>query len=85
MVFPVKLRISIEREADGRWLGCVETLPGVLAYGKSRAEAARATAVLALHVVADRLEHGEFEGAKRHVSPFDVHIETTQRRKRRAA
>ena len=52
-------KIECEREEDGRWLAEVPLLPGVLAYGES-ADAAMAKAeVLALRVLAERLEHGE--------------------------
>jgi predicted RNase H-like HicB family nuclease len=53
------LKIEVEREADGRWIGEVRDLPGVLAYGTTEAEARSKTAVLAFRVIADRLEHGE--------------------------
>ncbi len=52
-------RIETEREADGRWIGEVPALPGVLAYGQSEAEARTNAAALALRVIADRIEHGE--------------------------
>lgn len=50
--------IEIERE-DGRWIGEVVGLPGVLAYGNSRDEAVAKAKALALRVLADQLEHGE--------------------------
>ncbi len=53
------LRVELEREEDGRWLAEVVGLPGVLAYGTSRADALAKVEVLALRVIADRLEHGE--------------------------
>lgn len=53
------LKVELEREDDGRWMAEVAALPGVLAYGSSRDEALRAVEVLALRVMADRLEHGE--------------------------
>jgi predicted RNase H-like HicB family nuclease len=53
------LRIEIEREEDGRWMGEVVELPGVLAYGATEAEARIKTTALALRVIADRLENGE--------------------------
>lgn len=53
------LTIEIEREDDGRWLAGVEALPGVFAYGATPDEAVAAAQALALHVIADRLEHGE--------------------------
>jgi predicted RNase H-like HicB family nuclease len=37
----------------------VPELPGVLAYGQSREEAVRKAQALSLHVLAERLEHGE--------------------------
>ena len=53
------LRIEIDSEEDGRWIAEVMELPGVLAYGESRAEAVDRVQALALRVLADRLEHGE--------------------------
>jgi predicted RNase H-like HicB family nuclease len=52
-------RIEIEQEADGRWIAEVPELPGVLVYGASREEAVRKAQALSLHVLAERLEHGE--------------------------
>ena len=51
--------IECEREADGRWLAEVSELPGVLAYGASAEEATAKAEVLALRVLAERLEHHE--------------------------
>lgn len=51
--------VEIEREDDGRWLGEVVDLPGVLAYGSNREEAVAKAKALAFRVLADRLEHGE--------------------------
>ncbi|MHB1271700.1 MAG: type II toxin-antitoxin system HicB family antitoxin [Rhodanobacter sp.] len=51
--------IECEREADGRWLAEVSELPGVLAYGMSTEEATAKAEVLALRVLAERLEHNE--------------------------
>jgi len=53
------LTIELEREADGRWIGEVPELPGVIAYGASKEEASNRAAALALRVIADRIEHGE--------------------------
>ena len=53
------MTVEIEREDDGRWLAEVMELPGALAYGASREEAAAHAKALALRVIADRLEHGE--------------------------
>ncbi|MBN1962926.1 MAG: type II toxin-antitoxin system HicB family antitoxin [Deltaproteobacteria bacterium] len=55
----MELTIELECEADGRWLCEVIELPGVMAYGSSKAEALKAAEVLALRVLADQLEHGE--------------------------
>jgi len=53
------MRIEIEREEDGRWIGEVPALPGVLAYGNTAEEARAKTEALAFRVIADRLEHGD--------------------------
>ncbi len=55
MRFPVEF----EQETDGRWLAEIPALPGCLAYGASRDEALAAAVGLAMHVLADRIEHGE--------------------------
>jgi len=59
--------IESELEDDGRWLAEVPQLPGVLAYGSSREEAMSRAQVLALRVLAERLEHGE-------ASPQSIHM-----------
>ncbi|HEY8873548.1 MAG TPA: type II toxin-antitoxin system HicB family antitoxin [Stellaceae bacterium] len=53
------LKIEIEREDDGRWIGEVPALPGVLTYGATEADARSKTTTLALRVIADRIENGE--------------------------
>ena len=53
------MRVEVEREEDGRWIGEVPALPGVLAYGATAEEAKAKAAALALRVIADRLENGE--------------------------
>ena len=55
----MKFTLECEREDDGRWLAEVSQLPGVLAYGASANEAMAKAEVLALRVLAERLEHGE--------------------------
>ncbi len=57
----MQLLIEIEQEGDGRWLAEVGGLPGVLVYGESHDEAARKAEALALRVIAERLEQGEFK------------------------
>jgi predicted RNase H-like HicB family nuclease len=59
--------IECEREEDGRWLAEVPDLPGVMAYGASAEEAQARAQVLALRVLAERLEHGE-------ARPVDISI-----------
>jgi predicted RNase H-like HicB family nuclease len=59
--------IDSEQEDDGRWIAEVPELPGVLAYGKTREEAQARAQVLALRVIAERLEHGE-------ARPIDIRI-----------
>ncbi|MEO7026057.1 MAG: type II toxin-antitoxin system HicB family antitoxin [Caulobacteraceae bacterium] len=53
------LRIEIEREEDGRWIGEIPAIPGTLAYGDTEARARANVSVLALRVIADRIEHGQ--------------------------
>lgn len=53
------LQLTIEREADGRFLVEVPELPGVLAYGATREAAIARAEALALRVLAERLEAGE--------------------------
>jgi predicted RNase H-like HicB family nuclease len=53
------LIIECEQEEDGRWIAEVTALPGVLAYGTTKAEADAKVKALALRVIADRLENGE--------------------------
>jgi predicted RNase H-like HicB family nuclease len=48
--------LECEQEVDGRWIAEVPKLPGVLAYGSSSADAMSKTEVLALRVIADKLE-----------------------------
>lgn len=55
----MKLTIEVEQEADGRWIGEVPELPGVLAYGPSRDQAIAHAEALAFRVLAERLENGE--------------------------
>ena len=53
--------LECEQEVDGRWIAEVPELPGVLSYGNSAADAMSRAEILALRVIADRLEHGEAE------------------------
>ena len=49
--------VEVEREDDGRWIGEVTDLPGVLVYGDTREEAVAKAKALAFRVLADRLDH----------------------------
>lgn len=55
--------VEIEREDDGRWIGEVTDLPGVLAYGSTRDEAVAKAKALAFRVLAvaaaGDVSHGE--------------------------
>jgi len=53
------MTIEVERETDGRWIAEVVELPGVMLYAPTRDEAIARVKILALRVLADRLEHGE--------------------------
>jgi len=65
----MQLSIEVEQEEDGRWLSEIPELPGVLAYGQTRSEAILRAQVLALRVLADRIEHGETLPQKVNVLP----------------
>lgn len=51
--------IECEEEVDGRWIAEVPQLPGVLCYGATAGEAVAKAEVIALRVLAERIEHGE--------------------------
>ena len=51
--------VELDREVDGRWIAEVRELPGVMAYGQTKAEAFQHVVALALRVLADQVEHGE--------------------------
>lgn len=55
----MRLKVEVEREADGRWLAEVTELAGVMAYGATPAEAVDRVQALALRVLGDRLDHGD--------------------------
>lgn len=64
----MQFSLECELEADGRWLAEVVDLPGVLAYGSSANEAMSKAEILALRVLAERLEHGEAQPANISIS-----------------
>jgi len=48
--------VKFDMEEDGRWIAEIPELPGVLAYGGTKAEAEFKAVALALRVLADRTE-----------------------------
>ena len=57
------LTIETEREIDGRWIAEAMEIPGAMAYGATREDAAAKARALALRVIAERIERGEDEAA----------------------
>jgi predicted RNase H-like HicB family nuclease len=57
----MQFTLLTEREEDGRWIAEVPELAGVLVYGATVTEAMASAQVLALRVLAERIEHGEAE------------------------
>ncbi len=55
----MNFNIEYEQEEDGRWLAEVVGLPGVLIYGNTVDEAMIKAEILALKVLAEKLEQGE--------------------------
>jgi len=55
----MQLTLTVDREEDGRWIVEVPELPGVMVYGATESEAMAKAEVMALRVLADRIEHGE--------------------------
>lgn len=53
------MAIEIRRGADGRWVAEIPDVPGAIAYGATAEDAKRAALVMALRVVADRIEQGQ--------------------------
>ncbi len=64
----MKFQIELDREEDGRWIAEIASLPGVMAYGKTKQEAVAKVKALALRVLADEVEKEK----KR--KPLDVSI-----------
>ena len=61
----MNFHIEYERETDGRWLAEVPEIPGVLTYGATANEAMAKAEVLALRVLAERIESGESQARSR--------------------
>lgn len=51
-----ELVIEIEQDTDGRWIGEVISMPGVMVYGASPEDARARAAKLAQQVIQDREE-----------------------------
>lgn len=51
--------IETEQEIDGRWIAEVPELPGVMVYAEKREDAIARVKVMALRIIAERIEHGE--------------------------
>jgi predicted RNase H-like HicB family nuclease len=62
------LAIEFEQEEDGRWIAEITDLPGVLAYGQNREDAAVRVKALALRTLADQIEHGERSAGLDHIA-----------------
>jgi predicted RNase H-like HicB family nuclease len=62
------LAIEFEQEEDGRWIAEIPNLPGVLAYGQNREDAAVRVKALALRTLADQIEHGERSSVLNHIA-----------------
>jgi len=53
------LDIFFKQEEDGRWFAEIPEIPGLLICGATLKEAKEKVKILALHILADRLENGE--------------------------
>lgn len=54
----MKLTVDFDRETDGRWIAEVASLPGVLAYGRSRKEALANEQAVVFGLLAADVKHG---------------------------
>ncbi len=50
--------IEFERETDKRWIADIPELPGVMAYGTTKAEAQKKVFAITLRTLADKVERG---------------------------
>ena len=64
----MKLTMELDREDDGRWIGEVIELPGVMCYGGVREEAISNVERLAIEVIAGRIAHNELPSSALSVS-----------------
>ena len=56
-------RVEFDRETDGRWIAEIPKLPGAMAYGDTKQEAARKAYGIALRTLADTVERGHIPTA----------------------
>ncbi len=52
------LTVEYDREADGRWIAEIPSVPGAMAYGATKAQARRQASAIALRTLADQVESG---------------------------
>ncbi len=52
-------RIAYDEKPDGRWIAERADIPGSMAYGSTREYLKRKAQGIALHALAERMEHGE--------------------------
>jgi len=64
----LKFEIELDREADGRWIAEITSLPGAMAYGKTKPEAVAKVKAIALRMLADQIEK------EKKSKPLDVSI-----------
>jgi len=57
----MQLTIHLLLEEDGRWIGDIPELPGVMVYGATPEEATVKAKALALRVIAEEIEHGDMQ------------------------
>ena len=50
--------LEFDREEDGRWIAEIAELPGAMAYGSTKKEAAKKAYILAFRILADKIEQG---------------------------
>jgi predicted RNase H-like HicB family nuclease len=73
------LDIQFSRETDGRWIADVPAIPGATVYGRTPRQALVAVEALALRVIADRIENGEWHPGGLRIS-FTIQESTPERK-----
>jgi predicted RNase H-like HicB family nuclease len=54
-----RMRVTFEREVDGRHIAEIGKLPGCVVYGRTRVEAEARVRALAREIICDKVQHGE--------------------------